>query len=140
MKMKKIKVMIEWAGNNYSAGTGEINGVVVATGNTLDAVKANFKDAFVFHIKGSLEDGDKLPGYVIKNNYELHFEMGASAMLHLTDGLITRSAISKASGINEKQLSHYLTGHRVAREAQNKKIADGIVKISRQIKELSTVV
>lgn len=59
--MKKIKVMIEWAGNNYSAGTGEINGVVVATGNTLDAVKANFKDAFVFHIKGSLEDGDKLP-------------------------------------------------------------------------------
>lgn len=78
--------------------------------------------------------------HVVNNNYQFHFELGASAMLHLTDGLITRSAISKASGINEKQLSHYLTGHRIAREAQNKKIADGIIKISRQIKDMSAVV
>lgn len=53
--------MIEWAGNNYSAGSGQINGVVVATGKTLDTVKANFKTAFSFHVKGSLSDGDRLP-------------------------------------------------------------------------------
>ena len=61
-------------------------------------------------------------------------------MLHLADGLISRSAISKASGINEKQLSHYLTGHRRAQAAQNEKIAAGIIKISKRINELSTIV
>lgn len=138
--MEKIKVMIEWAGNNYSAGTGKINGVVISTGKTLDKVKNKFKEAFEFHIKGSLKDGDKLPNYILKGNYELDFELGASAMLHLADGLISRSAISKATGINEKQLSHYLTGYRVARETQNKKIAAGILNISKRINELSAIV
>jgi len=61
-------------------------------------------------------------------------------MLHLADGLISHSAISKATGINEKQLSHYLTGHRIAREEQNEKIAAGIIRISKQISTLSSIV
>lgn len=138
--MKKIKVMIEWADGNFSAGTGEINGAVLATGKTLDAVKGSFGEAFSFHIKGSLEDGDKLPDYIVNGNYVLNYVLGASAMLHLADGLITRSAISKATGINEKQLSHYLTGHRIAKEAQVRKISAGIIKISKQINELKAIV
>lgn len=138
--MKKIKIMIEWAGNNFSAGTGTVNGVVAATGKTLGSVKKNFKSALDFHIQGALADGDKLPAYILKNDFELDFELGASAMLHLADGLITRSAISKATGINEKQLSHYLTGHRIAREAQNKKIANGIIQISQKVEKLKALV
>lgn len=138
--MKKIKVMVEWADNNFSAGTGQVNGVVMATGKTLEGVEDSFRQAFKFHIEGAKKDGDKLPGYIMDNNYELDFKLGASAMLHLADGLISRSAISKATGINEKQLSHYLTGHRVAREAQNEKIAAGIIKISKQVNTLSHIV
>jgi len=138
--MEKVKVMIEWSGDNFTAGTGKINGVVIATGKTLEAVKKKFDSAFKFHIKGSLIDGDSLPEYILKGKYQFDFELGASAMLHLVDGLISRSAISKVTGINEKQLSHYLTGHRIAREAQNKKIASGIINISHQINELSAIV
>lgn len=138
--MKKIKVTIEWAGNNYSAGVGGINGAVFSTGKTLEAVKKNFAEAFSFHVNGSIDDGDKLPEYIVNENFEFKFELGASTMLHLADGLITRTAISKATGINEKQLSHYLTGHRIARQAQNKKIAAGIIQISKQIDELKAIV
>lgn len=138
--MKKIKVMIEWAGNNFSAGTGKINGVVAVTGKTIAAVKNNFKEAFDFHVKNSLADGDKLPKYVVDGSFDFDFELGASAMLHLTDGLISRAAISKVTGINEKQLSHYLTGHKVARETQNKKIASGIISLSKKMNELSALV
>lgn len=138
--MEKIKVLIEWTDNNFSAGTGKINGVVMAAGKTLEAVKKEFESAFKFHIQGSLKDGDALPDYIVKGKYEFDFELGASAMLHLADGLISRAAISKATGINEKQLSHYITGQRVAREAQNRKIAAGIISISKQIDELSAIV
>lgn len=138
--MERIKVKVEWSDNNFSAGTGQINGVVMATGKTLEDVEQSFRESFDFHIDGSLADGDKLPQYIIDKDYELDFHLGASAMLHLADGLISRSAISKATGINEKQLSHYLTGHRIAREAQNKKIASGIIQISKQIDKLKAIV
>lgn len=138
--MRKIKVMVEWADNNFSAGTGKINGAVIATGKTLEETEKSFTEAFSFYIKGSMEDGDSLPEFIMENDYELIFKLGASAMLHMAGGLISRSAISKATGINEKQLSHYLTGHRVAREEQNKKIADGIIRISEQINRLSHMV
>lgn len=138
--MKKIKVLVEWSGDNFSAGTGEINGVVFATGKTLDEVKKNFADAFQFHIEGALEDGDKLPAYVVKGKYKLDYDLQASAMLHMADGLITRSALSRVTGINEKQLSHYLTGHRKPRPEQNEKIAAGIVNINKQINQLASLV
>ena len=138
--MKKIKVMVEWVDNNFSGGTAQVNGVVMATGKTLEGVEDSFRQAFEFHIEGFKKGGNKLLGYIVDNNYELAFKLEASAMLHLADGLISRSAISKATGINEKQLSHYLTGHRVAREAQNEKIAAGIIKISKQVNTLSHIV
>ena len=138
--MKKIKVLIEWSENNFSAGNGEINGVVFATGRTLEEVKQKFKDAFEFHIAGSIEDGDKLPTFIIKRRFILDFTLQASAMLHMADGLITRSALSRITGINEKQLSHYLTGHRKARSEQNEKIAAGIIEINKQISELAKLV
>ncbi len=135
--MKKIKVLVEWSGDNFSAGTGEINGMVFATGKSLDDVKQKFEDAFQFHIEASLKDGDKLPAYVVKNNYKFDYELQASAMLHLADGLLTRSALSRVTGINEKQLSHYLTGHRKPRPEQNEKIAAGIITLNKQINELA---
>ncbi|MFT3904565.1 MAG: type II toxin-antitoxin system HicB family antitoxin [Niabella sp.] len=138
--MKKIKVLVEWSGDNFSAGTGEINGLVFATGKTLDEVKDNFAEALKFHIEGALEDGDKLPSFVAKGRYKLDYDLQASAMLHLADGLITRSALSRVTGINEKQLSHYLTGHRKPRPEQNEKIAAGIVNINEQIKQLASLV
>lgn len=132
--------MIEWAEHNFSAGTGDINGIIVATGNTIKAVKNNFTSALNFHIESSLADGDKLSPDIANRDFEIIFELGASAMLHLVDGLITRSAISKETGINEKQLSHYLTGHRTARQEQNKRIAVGIKKLSKKLDELSELV
>lgn len=138
--MKKIEVLVEWSGDNFSAGTGAINGTVFATGKTLEDVKKKFVDAFKFHIDGSLTDGDKLPSYIVKGRYEVDFVLQASAMLHLADGLITRSALSRVTGINEKQLSHYLTGHRKPRAEQNEKIAAGIITINKQINEIARIV
>lgn len=138
--MKKIKVLVEWSGDNFSAGNGEVNGVVFVTGRSLDEVKQKFKETFKFHVESSIADGDQLPVYIVKGRYSFEFSLQASAMLHMADGLITRSALSRVTGINEKQLSHYLTGHRKARTEQNEKIAAGIIAINKQITELAKIV
>ena len=79
-----------------------------------------------------LEDGDELPEK-LKNEYELVFELDTSAMLHSLDGIVTRKAIAKVTGINEAQLTHYANGFRKPRPVQRQRIIDGIHQIGREL-------
>ena len=96
--MEKIIVQIGWC-DNYCAASDEILGCV-ACSDTIEGIKKEYRSALDFHIKGMLEDGDELPEK-LKNEYELVFELDTSAMLHSLDGIVTRKAIAKVTGINE---------------------------------------
>lgn len=130
--MEKILVTIEYADKNYSAGTANINGVVIATGKTLADVKKEFETAFDFHIEGSIADGDDLPDWVVKGDYEFDYKLEISALLQYFDGILTRSALSRVTGINERQLGHYATGYRKPRPAQREKIINGFHKLAKE--------
>ena len=138
--MEKIKVFVEWSNKNYSAATDDydrLNGVIVATGTTFEKLQKEFESALEFHIEGCLEDNDSLPEWLLSGNYQLEYELATSALLHRLDGILTRSAIARVSGINERQLGHYALGIRNPRPEKRKQIIDGIHQISR---ELATVV
>ncbi|NCA84966.1 MAG: XRE family transcriptional regulator [Clostridia bacterium] len=135
--MGKIKVFVSWSGNNYVAGTGEINGVVVTTHRTLEGVKNAFKESFEFHVDSSLADGDKLPDYIADRTYELDFELQVSALLHKLDGIVTRAALARVTGIDQRQLGHYIQGIREPRPKTRDKIIFGIHQLG---KELTAVV
>ena len=136
--MEKIKATIEWSGNNYSADahSEDINGVVAVTHKTYKGIKDEFESALRFHIEGCLEDGDKLPEWVASGNYEIEYALEVSALLHSLDGILTRSAIARVSGINEKQIGHYASGHRTPRAAQRAKIVDGLHRIGKELAEV----
>ena len=53
-------IVIEKAENNYSAYVPDLPGCV-ATGDTLEAVEADIREAIEFHIEGMREDGDSIP-------------------------------------------------------------------------------
>jgi predicted RNase H-like HicB family nuclease len=54
-------VVIESApGSNYSAYVPDLPGCV-ATGDTLDEVRRNIREAIQFHLLGMREDGDPIP-------------------------------------------------------------------------------
>jgi hypothetical protein len=127
--MEKVEVKISWSGNNYCAGSGAVGGVVMATNKTFDGVKSAFVDSFNFHVEGCLADGDQLPEYIQKGDYEFDYKLEMSALLHNLDGIITRAALARKSGINEKQLGHYMTGYRNPRPAQQQKIINAIHNI-----------
>lgn len=120
---KQVKVLVGWSGDNYSAGTGEVDGIVLVTAKDLEKVKAEFEDAFRFHI----EDNDSI------DNYELVYDLEISAILHELDGVLTRAALSRVTGINEKQLGHYINGLKKPRPAKRQQIIEGIHSIGRRI-------
>ena len=124
--MQKIKVHVGWL-DNYGAGSNEVLGCK-ATHKTLEGVKKAYTESLGWHLEAMLADGDKIPT-MLQGGYELEFELNTAAILHHFNGILTRSALSRVTGINERQLGHYATGHRNPRPAQRQKIIEGIRKI-----------
>lgn len=119
--MKKSKVEISFTGNNFSAYVPKLPGYV-ATGDTPDEIKKHIRDAIAFHIEGSMEDGDPLPKEFVSGNYELVYKFDTQSLLNYYKGIFTNAAFERITGINQKQIQHYATGHRTPRPAQVKKI------------------
>ena len=130
--MEKIVVNVDYADKNFSAGTGEINGAVIATGKSLDEVKKEFKSAFDFHVEACREDNELLPKWLLNGDYEFEYNYTVSALLQCFDGVLTRSALARVTGINERQLGHYATGHRKPRPKQRERIIEGFHKIGKE--------
>lgn len=133
MEKVKIKVHVGWSGNNFCCGLSEgVGGIVTATGKTLAKAKENFEESLRWHIEGCVADGDVLPDYIINGNYELDYELDAAAMLREAERFTTMAAISRATGINQKQLSHYANMVKNPRPAQRQRIVEGLHEIGRQ--------
>jgi predicted RNase H-like HicB family nuclease len=129
--MKKVIVGITWTDNNYGAWLESLPGCI-ATAATLPQVKKNIAEAVEFHLESMLEDGDPIP-VEFRGGYELHFKLNTQALLHSCDGLVSQAALSRASGINQQQMSHYYTGHRSPRPEQRDKIVMGLHKIGQEL-------
>ena len=119
--MEKINVKIGWSGDNYScvADGAALNGIISVTDKTLEGLKKKFQESLQFHIEGCIQDGDPLPEWLINKRYELNYTLEISALLHSFDGILTRSAIARVSGIKEKQIGHYRTINKMKKIFEN---------------------
>ena len=133
--MEKINVKVSWEQNNYSACTDDydnIGGLIIAAGKTIELLKKEFESALKFHIEGCLADGDSLPEWLVNGNYELNFVLETSALLRYAERYTSLAAISRASGINERQLSHYANKRSVPRTQQRERIVEGLHRIGKE--------
>jgi len=128
--MRTITVNIDWE-NNYGAYSEEVSGCV-ATNKTLEGVKQAYIEALEFHLQGVRADGDEIPA-AMQGKYRLDYVLNVRALLHYFERVLTRSALSRVTGINERQLGHYITGHRKPRPEQRKKIVEGLHRIGNEI-------
>jgi predicted RNase H-like HicB family nuclease len=129
--MKKNIVEISFTGNNFSAHVPLLPGCV-STGDTPSEIKANIKEAIEFHLKGMKEDGDILPKSFI-GNYELVFKFDTQSLLNYYKGIFTNAAFERITGINQKQIQHYASGHRKPREEQVKKIEKALHNLGSEL-------
>jgi predicted RNase H-like HicB family nuclease len=61
--MTEFTIVIEDAGSNFSAYVVGLDGCV-ATGQTVDEVEINMRDAIQFHFEGMRLHGDRLPSHM----------------------------------------------------------------------------
>lgn len=132
METKEIKVLVSWSGDNFNGGVGDPElGAIMVTGSTLDEFKKEFEESFAFHIEGLRENGDHIPDYILSGKYHIVYDLEATALLKEAEKFTTLAAISRATGINQKQLSHYATGLKQPRPSSRARIIKGLHDIGR---------
>ncbi len=129
--MEKAIVEVNYSGKNYGAHLPELPGCVT-TGSSLDEIVRNVNEIVPFHLDGMREDGDAVPA-PFDGEYEFEYRLTTEALLHAYSGVFTKAALSRITGINERQLWHYEAGIRKPRPAQRKRIEDGLHKLAAQL-------
>ena len=120
--MKTVEVIVEHAGKNLSA---YIEGAPVIT------VGNDMKEAIELY----LEDNPN-PCEVLSGEFELKFKIDAATFINYYSSIFTKAALSRITGINERQLWHYAAGVHKPRRQQLEKIQRGIQSLT---KELSAI-
>lgn len=128
-----INVEISWSEKNFCCGWGyEGVGAILCTNKTLSGIKQDFEESLRFHVESMVEDGDQVPEWLASGDYEILYTLSASALLRNAESFTTMAAISRATGINQKLLSHYANALKIPRPAQRQRIVDGLHMIGRQ--------
>lgn len=132
METKELRVLVSWSGENYNGGLGDPElGAIYVAAQTLEEFKKEFEDALEFHVEGLKENSGQVPLYIMEKNYVIVYDLEATALLREAENFTTLAAISRVTGINQKQLSHYATGVKQPRPASRARIIQGIHTIGR---------
>jgi len=132
--MEKIRVNVEWRLKNFAATVeGDLQGAVLVTAATYEELQKEVADSIRFHAECLAEDGESVPQWLADGDYSIEWNLGVSALIRVCEPYISIAAISRATGINQRQLSHYANGKQVPRLRQREKIINGIHSIGHRL-------
>lgn len=121
--MKTVEVVVEHAGNNLSA---YIEGAPVMTvGNDVKEIEKNMKEAVELYLD-SCNEMNIAPVEILQGEFTLKFKIDAATFINYYSSIFTKAALSRITGINERQLWHYAAGVHKPRKQQLEKIQKGI--------------
>ena len=134
-KKEIIKVSVDWMDRNFCASLSDnVPGAIVITAKNIIELKREVEETLKFHVEGMLADGDEVPLWLVEGNYEFDYDyLSTAALIKACEPYASLAALSRATGINQRQLSHYANGIRHPRPEQRKRIVEGMHKIGREL-------
>lgn len=134
LDMKTVEVIVEYAGKNLSA---YIEGVpIVTVGNDLSELEHNMREAIELYLEDNPNPCEQLTG-----DYELKFRIDTATFINYYinyySSIFTKAALSRITGINERQLWHYAAGVHKPRRKQAEKIQNGIKSLTKELEAIS---
>lgn len=128
--MKKIKVIIERTKDGgYSAYGEKVDGIW-GMGETAQEAKDSALQSLRLFIENN--DEKNIPK-ILTGQYVIIFKFDTESLLSYYNGVFTNSALERITGINQKQIQHYASGHRKPRSAQTKKIESALHKLGSEL-------
>jgi predicted RNase H-like HicB family nuclease len=127
--METVKIIIEKTDDLFSAYADNVEGIY-AGGETVEEVKQSVLDAIELSKEHNTEEN--IPT-ILKGNYEITYHFDLESLLNYYKGIMSFSALERLTGVNQKQLQHYSTGHRKPRIDQRKKIETALHKFGKEL-------
>ena len=122
----ELEVIVGHTGRNLSA---YIEGIpLIIVGSNMTEVRINMHEAIMRY-----RDTAAHPGSRLLEPFELRFKVDAATFINYYSDVFTKAALSRITGINERQLWHYAAGMHKPRKRQLQRIADGIKALIQEI-------
>ncbi|WP_291287229.1 type II toxin-antitoxin system HicB family antitoxin [Flavobacterium sp.] len=126
--MKTIRIIIERNEDGFW-GYAENEKAIVGGGDTVQECKQDILDC-ISTLK-DLDAGNRPP--FLEKEYELVYKFDTASLLNYYKGIFTNSALERITGINQKQIQHYASGHRNPRLAQRIKIENALHNLGKEL-------
>ncbi len=132
--MKEVDVKVEFAGSNLSA---YIEGApIVTVGKNLAEVEKNTQEAVAAYLESCAELQIE-PVELLTGDINLTYKIDAATFINYYSNIFTKAALSRITGINERQLWHYAAGVHKPRRTQLEKIQRGVQALTKELQGIS---
>ena len=121
--MKQIKIIIEKSEDFFWAYAVKLEGVT-AGGETVQEAKKEIEESITIQ---------KELGNIPNEDYQLTYKYDTESFLQYYKGLLSNPALERLTGINQKLIHQYAVGLKKPREAQRKKLQEGLHKLGAEL-------
>ena len=131
--MRQVKAIIERAGDGtYSiySDADDLSYLITGTGKTVEEARKCWEDGYTDMKRYDKQEGKEF------TEVEMHYVYDMASFLAYYSKVLSLAGLSRLTGVNPQQLSHYVTGRRNPSPKTVKKIMDSIHAFG---KDLSTV-
>ncbi len=128
--MKKVKAVIERASDGKFSiymDADEMNYLITGTGNTVQEAKKVFEEGYEDMKRHYMEEGKAF------EEVEFDYQYDIASFLQQYAYAFSLAGLERITGINQKQLGHYISGYRHPSEKTVRKIEDSIHKFSQEL-------
>ena len=134
--MEKVIVNVGKTPQGYSASIDILPGWVLGMSGSFADFKKELQESIDTYIGWAKEDKDEYPA-IFDGEYEFEYKFNIESLLYCYDGILSRAAISRITGINERQLGHYICGRSRPRNQQKLKIVNGFHQLGKELLSVS---
>jgi len=133
--METVKIIIEKTADMFSAYAENVEGIY-AGGDTVHEAKESVLEAI--ELLKEYNSDENIPE-ILKGDYEIVYNFDLESLLNYYRGIMPFASLERITGVNQKQLQHYSTGHRKPRVAQRKKIETALHKFGNELLSVELV-
>jgi hypothetical protein len=132
--MEKIIINLGTSSDHFGAFAENCPGIYGA-GDTVKEAKANVMEGLKLFIE---QNKDDLPE-ILRGQYEIEYKYDVPSFLSYYSNIFTKSALERITGINQKQLFHYASGHRKPSEKTVQKLDNAIHQLADELSQVHFV-
>ena len=134
--MEEVIISTSRTERGYSGSCELLPGWVVSFSGTFSSFIDYVKESIDFYVDCAKEDDEDYPS-VFDHEYRLIFKMDIQSILYCYDKIITRAALSRLTGINERQLGHYICGRSHPMKKQQNKIVTALHNLGKELQSVT---